>query len=202
MQDPFSRIPVEMLEVASGESVLDLCAAPGGKSRLLAHAMGGKGRLILVDKPGPRLDRLQSNSAAFPHRPEVIGARLEELEKEGSENGLPPQGMDAVLIDVPCSNTGVMQKRPDVKLRLREDDISRLAEEQGKLLALAARWVRPGGRLVYSTCSLEEEENAGVVDRFLEATTGWDLKDRTISLPWECGHDGGGAFLLTKKLVQ
>ena len=113
---------------------------------------------------------------------------------EGIELGT----VDAILIDVPCSNTGVIQKRPDVKIRLHEDTFARMAELQLELLGHAARWLRPGGRLVYSTCSLETEENAGVVEGFLRANPAYRQAACVVSYPWQCGHDGGGAFLLTK----
>lgn len=198
IQDPFTRVPVELLDPRPGERVLDLCAAPGGKSRLIHERMSGEGRLLLVDKPGNRLERLMVNFARLEEPgPRIIGCPLEELEAQASTHGLEPGGMDAVLIDVPCSNTGVIQRRPDVKLRLTEADIRTQAAQQLTLLGLAARWVRPGGRLVYSTCSIEPEENTGVVSAFLKAHTDWALTRQQMSLPWECGHDGGGAFLLT-----
>jgi 16S rRNA (cytosine967-C5)-methyltransferase len=203
IQDPFTRIPVELLAPAPGESVLDLCAAPGGKSRLIAERLGGNGKLFLVDKPGNRLQRLISNFARLAKPgPRIIGSLLEDLEKNAAEHELQPASMDAVLIDVPCSNTGVIQKRPDVKLRLKKEQINEQAEQQLMLLELAARWVRPGGRLVYSTCSLEPEENIGVINAFCERHKTWGLAEQVLSLPWECGHDGGGAFLLTTNPQQ
>jgi 16S rRNA (cytosine967-C5)-methyltransferase len=198
VQDPFARIPVELLDPQPDESVMDLCAAPGGKSRRLSEQMGGTGQLVLVDRPGRRLDRLRGNAAGFPGtQPRIIGSPVEILAEQDAPGVLQPGSFDAVLIDVPCSNTGVIRKRPDVKLRIREGDIGQQARNQHLLLKAAGRWVRPGGRLVYSTCSLEAEENDGVVDAFLAADSRWRLRARQISLPWECGHDGGGAFLLT-----
>ena len=201
IQDPFTRIPVDLLNPVPGEQIMDLCAAPGGKSRFIHERLKGRGRLILVDRPGVRLDRLKANSEKLgePH-PDIIGCPLEGLDEVAPEHGLAPASMDAVMIDVPCSNTGVIRKRPDVKLRLKDSDIRLQAKEQLKLIGLAARWVRPGGRLVYSTCSLEPEENTGVVSAFLEAHPGWQLENEIISLPWECRHDGGGAFLLTLRV--
>ncbi|HSH09430.1 MAG TPA: RsmB/NOP family class I SAM-dependent RNA methyltransferase, partial [Oceanipulchritudo sp.] len=196
VQDPFTRIPVELLAPQPGERVLDLCAAPGGKTRLLAEVMQGKGILVAVDRPGARLKRLVENAQRMPTElVRVLGCALEELDKDRLSPFIPDGLADAALIDVPCSNTGVIQKRPDVKIRLGEGDIARLALVQGSLLAAAARWVRPGGRLVYSTCSLEAEENDQVVAAFLAKHDDWQLETRLISLPWECGHDGGGAFL-------
>lgn len=203
VQDPFARIPVDLLDVRPGETVLDLCAAPGGKSRLIAGKLAGDGLLIMVDQPGRRLERLEANAAAFAWEgAEVVASRVESLTEGTLKPSLAMGGADAVLIDVPCSNTGVLQKRPDVKLRLVEGDIQQQALEQGRLLAQAAKWVRPGGRLVYSTCSLEAEENEGVVDAFCQAHPEWQRGAAVRSLPWACGHDGGGAFLLTKALAE
>ena len=198
VQDPFARIPVALLNPAPGETVLDLCAAPGGKSRLIARRMKEKGNLVLVDKPGKRLDRLRENVARLgAGEVRIIGSRIEDLQAGRSGERLEAGTFDAVLIDVPCSNTGVMRKRPDVKVRLTEGALFEQAKEQAQLLRMAAAWVRPGGRLVYSTCSLEAEENDACVEAFLKAFPTWELKERKMSLPWECGHDGGGAFLLT-----
>lgn len=203
VQDPFARIPVGMLGVAPGETVLDLCAAPGGKSRLIAHGLSGQGRLIMVDRPGPRIERLRANAALFcPLVGEVVDAAMEDLPSKAAAHGLEKGRVDAVLIDVPCSNTGVMSKRPDVKLRLGPDQILRHAAQQRDLLDLAEEWVRPGGRLVYSTCSLEREENDDVVAAFIRKHPEWSIGERRVSLPWECGHDGGGAFLLTKQVRE
>ncbi|MEX0332524.1 MAG: RsmB/NOP family class I SAM-dependent RNA methyltransferase [Puniceicoccaceae bacterium] len=194
VQDPFARIPVELLAPQPGENILDLCAAPGGKTRLIAGAMKGEGRITAVDRPGPRLERLRENISQIPGATVAVHAgSVETL-------NLPPEAgpVDAVLIDVPCSNTGVMQKRPDVKLRLSVGEIDTQAESQLQLLAHAADLVRPGGRLVYSTCSLEAEENENLLHSFIESTSGWRLEKSILSRPWECRHDGGGAFLLTR----
>ena len=200
-QDPFTRIPVELLAARPGEKVMDLCAAPGGKTRLLAEAMQGQGNLIAVDKPGKRLERLAANlSSQKDDFLSIAGCRLQELESAALPEGAALDSMDAVLIDVPCSNTGVIRRRPDVKLRLKEREIARQAAQQSNLLKHAARWVRPGGRLVYSTCSLEREENAEIVDFFCKNHPGWKLEKSVLSLPWEAGQDGGGAFLLTREI--
>jgi 16S rRNA (cytosine967-C5)-methyltransferase len=199
VQDPFARIPVELLNIQPGETVMDLCAAPGGKSVHLLHKLEGQGHLIAVDKPGPRLDRLKANlDLVNAGEFSVVESDVRNLADHPQLRQQVPGSVDAVLIDVPCSNTGVIQKRPDVKLRIGEEDILRQSNLQLELISAAANWLRPGGRLVYSTCSLEHEENAGVVERFLKDHSEWNLDDAVLSLPWICEHDGGGAFLLTK----
>ncbi len=203
MQDPFARIPVDLLGVKKGEYVMDLCAAPGGKTRLIAEALNGTGRLLAVDKPGQRLDRLIGNLNQLGHaNVEVLGSRLEDLNDGILEKLSGRKRMDAVLIDVPCSNTGVIQKRPDVKLRIKESSFAVHANQQKSLLRNAAQWVRPGGRLVYSTCSIDTEENGRVVESFLAENSQWKLEQSVESYPWECDHDGGGAFLLTRALTK
>ena len=108
-----------------------------------------------------------------------------------------PRRYDAVLLDAPCSNTGVLRRRPDVRWRLQPQDIALAADKQLKMLRKAVSFVSPQGRLVYGTCSLEKEENRGVVEKFLEMEKGhWRLKAESSYTPWKDGHDGGSAFLL------
>jgi len=118
---------------------------------------------------------------------------LEDLK----EHGLPAQ-YPAVLIDVPCSNTGVMRHRVDVKWRLQEADLAKHARQQGAMLAAAAGLVAPGGRLVYSTCSIEACENEKVVEAFLDRNRGFSLAKSAVAYPWVDRHDGAAAFLLNK----
>lgn len=200
LQDPSTRLCLELLAPQPNETILDACAAPGGKSLAIADAMG-RGRLVVLDEPGPRLDRLKENLTR-------IGADVQvalmpgDLRRAGprffAEFNL-PETYDAVLLDAPCSNTGVMRHRIDVKWRLREGDFARHAAQQLALLRAAARLVRPGGRLVYSTCSLETEENEAVVRQFLADARGWTLERHVLAYPWIDRHDGAGAFLLRKQ---
>jgi len=115
------------------------------------------------------------------------------------EHNLPTE-FPAVLIDVPCSNTGVMSHRVDVRWRLQENDFHKHARQQLALLTAVAMRVAPGGRLVYSTCSLEPEENEHVVGLFLEKNSARFSVERTAaSQPWVNGHDGASAILLRRK---
>jgi 16S rRNA (cytosine967-C5)-methyltransferase len=149
LQDPGTRLSVEILGPRAGETVLDLCAAPGGKSLMIVDALGS-GRVVSLDLPSSRIDRLKEN---LSHTAAVGAALVQADLLEGNaasvlaEHGLPGQ-YAAVLIDVPCSNTGVMRHRVDVKWRLQENDFPKHARQQGALLAAAARLVAPGGRLV------------------------------------------------------
>jgi 16S rRNA (cytosine967-C5)-methyltransferase len=112
-----------------------------------------------------------------------------------------PSAYDAVMLDAPCSNTGVIQRRTDVKWRLQPNDIKKCAKLQLQLLHSAARFVKAGGRITYSTCSIEAAENQLVVDAFLASKSGrlFKLEKAMASLPWETGHDGAGAFLLRRE---
>lgn len=201
LQDPSTRSPVDLLAPQPGESVLDVCAAPGGKSLLIADTMK-TGRLVAVDLPGARIDRLKENlSRAGGVDVALVQAdALENLALALREHRL-PEGYDAVLLDVPCSNTGVMRHRVDVKWRLQPGDFKKHPQQQLSLLHAAARLVRPGGRLVYSTCSLDAEENEHVVRAFLASKAGgpFTLASHVLHYPWTARHDGAGAFLLRRE---
>jgi 16S rRNA (cytosine967-C5)-methyltransferase len=196
LQDPATRLAVELLAPQAGETVLDLCASPGGKSLLIADTMG-EGRLVAWDLPTARIDRMEENLARA-RRVEIAlvqGDLLADAAAQLRARGL-PAAYSAVLIDVPCSNTGVMRHRVDVKWRLRESDFAQHARQQAGLLAAASRFVAPGGRLVYSTCSIDPVENERVVATFLARHVGWTLDAQSVALPWLAGHDGAAAFRL------
>jgi 16S rRNA (cytosine967-C5)-methyltransferase len=200
LQDPATRHAVELLAPQAGETVLDACAAPGGKSLAIADAMGA-GRVVALDLPGPRIERLKQNLArAKGADVALVQGDVMQAERLGlfKAHNL-PEAYDAVLLDVPCSNTGVMRHRVDVKWRLQIADFAKHARQQGDLLSSAARFVAPGGRLVYSTCSLDAEENEAVVKLFLEKTRGrYKIEAQRLSRPWVDGHDGAAAFVLRK----
>lgn len=200
LQDPGTRLAVELLAPQPGESVLDLCAAPGGKSLLIADAIKS-GRLVAMDLPGPRIGRLKENLARVSG---VDVALVQADVLEGAASALRehklPGSFAAVLIDVPCSNTGVMRHRADVKWRLQAGDFKKHPRQQLALLHAAARLVAPGGRLVYSTCSIDTEENERVVAGFFNSRAGgpFKLEASTLCFPWVTGHDGGAAFRLRR----
>lgn len=202
LQDPSTCLPVELLAPQAGETVLDLCAAPGGKSLLLADTMKS-GRLVAIDVPGPRIERLKENLSR------VVGVEAALVQADALENLAVilrehrlPIDYNAVVVDVPCSNTGVMRHRVDVKWRLQAGDFKKHPQQQLSLLHSAARMVAPGGRLVYSTCSIDAEENEHVVQAFLASKAGgpYSLDKSLLSRPWTSGHDGGAAFLLKRNL--
>lgn len=201
VQDPGTRLAVDLLAPKVGESVLDLCAAPGGKSLMIADAMKS-GRLVAVDLPGARVDRLKENlSRAVGVDVALVQTDVLESPAMSLREHKLPESYDAVLLDAPCSNTGVMRHRADVKWRLQEGDFKKHPKQQLALLHAAARLVAPGGRLVYSTCSIDTEENERVVAEFFNSRAGgpFKLEGSAISFPWVTGHDGAGAFLLRRQ---
>jgi 16S rRNA (cytosine967-C5)-methyltransferase len=213
IQDPSTRLAPELLAPQAGECVLDLCGAPGGKTLMLADLMFGSGnpaalrtrpgQLVSIDQPAEDARREQWRRNLLHLPPEKL-KRLEADVTALSPRILETHGVSgrhhAVLIDVPCSNSGVLRRRPEAKLRLSPASIAGLGELQQKMLAASSGLVQPGGRLVYSTCSIEPEENTAVVERFLASDAGqsFSLVRSTVSLPWETGHDGAGAFLLAR----
>lgn len=196
VRDPSTQHPLDLLAANPGETVLDLCAAPGGKSRAIASALGGSGQLVALDLPGNRSVRLTRGLEGTGAT--VVARDLRETAPPDLATlGLPPL-FDAVLIDAPCSNTGVLRRRPDAKGRLRESSIAAMAVLQRELLARAAAFVRPGGRLIYSTCSMEPEENRAVVDALLLGDVNFRLEETRTYTPLTHGHDGGSAFCLRR----
>jgi len=188
IQDPSTSLSCRLLDPRPGETVLDACAAPGGKTALLWEIMRGEGRLFATDKSERRLARVAENLARL-RISGVTTAAVDWL------SGPPPDGslplFDAILLDVPCSNTGVMRRRADVRWRLQPGDFARHAREQSALVAACRPYLKPGGRLVYSTCSIDREENERVVEE-----TGIPVEKAVASRPWEDGFDGAYAALL------
>lgn len=151
VQDETSMKVAPLLAPRPDERVLDLCAAPGGKTTHLAELMGGKGEVVAVDLP-ERVGLVRESAGR-------LGLENIRCVAGDGSNVAFAEPFDAVLVDAPCSNTGVLARRPDARWRLREPDIAGAAALQARLLRNAARLLKPGGRLVYSTCSLEPEEN-------------------------------------------
>jgi len=164
IQDATSQAVADLAAARPGETVLDYCAGGGGKALALAAAMGGAGQLIAHDVAPARL-------AALGPRAERAGARIETI----GPDGLAPLAgtCDLVLVDAPCSGSGAWRRNPDTKWRLTPDGLAGLVETQTRILAEAARAVRPGGRLVYATCSLLPAENAAPVAAFLAGGPGF-----------------------------
>jgi len=189
VQDPATRHCVELLAPKAGERVLDACAAPGGKSALMAATMNNEGNLLCTDSNEKRLPRLETNL-------ERLGIGIAKVQLHDWSQPAPEQWLgtfDAILLDVPCSNTGVMRRRLDARWRLRAEDIVQLTEIQETILKNALPCLKPGGRLVYSTCSIEPEENHDLVTQVLETLPGWKLDAEHQALPFRDQTDGAYA---------
>jgi 16S rRNA (cytosine967-C5)-methyltransferase len=191
VQDPSTLLAVSVLDPQPGEDILDLCAAPGGKTTLIAARMGNQGRVLAVDTDPERLKLLAQNCARLGV--EIVEAHPAEVFQPK------PAGFDRILIDAPCSNTGVMRRRMDLRWRVRPAEITRLAAEQARLLAQAAAWLKPGGTLIYSTCSLEPEENSDQVKTFLAVQPAFHLESERELLPFRDGVDGAYVARMTRK---
>ncbi|MDB5441765.1 MAG: rRNA methyltransferase [Phenylobacterium sp.] len=165
VQDASAAVPVPLLDVKPGETALDLCAAPGGKTLQLAAAGA---TVTAVDRSGPRLKRVTENLARTGLSAEVV-----EADAVGWAD---KRTFDAVLLDAPCSATGTFRRHPDVLWVVKPSDVASLAAVQTRLLDSAARRVKLGGRLVYCVCSLEPEEGEAQAEGFLARTPGFALE--------------------------
>ena len=190
IQDPSTLLSVKELDPQPGDQVLDLCAAPGGKTTFIAQLMRNQGRVAARDNAPDRLKLIQENCTR-------LGVTCVE---PGSTSDLAPRPspFDKILVDVPCSNTGVMRRRVDLRWRLRPEEIKRLRSTQLELLRAAAGPLKKGGTLVYSTCSLEPEENGEVVKTFLSENAMFQLQHERQLLPFTDGVDGAYVARITR----
>jgi 16S rRNA (cytosine967-C5)-methyltransferase len=160
IQDEASMLVAHLLAPQPGERIADLCAAPGGKTTHLAQLMENNGRIYAIDQ--------------YPHKTELITENARRLQIKiiatvtgDARNWRPPHPLDAVLLDAPCTGTGVLRRRPDIRWRRQSTDLQALVILQEALLNHAASLLKPEGRLVYSTCSIEFEENEAQIRKFL-----------------------------------
>jgi len=189
VQDESAIAAATLLDPQPGERVLDLCAAPGGKTTHLAALMRNDGRLLATDVDSDRLRRVDESCRR-------MGVSIVETRVQARDAlDLAGEMFDRILLDVPCSNTGVLGKRPEARWRLRPEDLAELAAIQIRLLATACARLVPGGRLVFSTCSIEPEENRAVVDRVLHDHPDMTLVQELHHIPGQPA-DGGYQALL------
>ena len=191
IQDPGTLLAVCRLGPQPGETILDFCAAPGGKTTFIAQLMNNQGRIVAQDVSEERLKWIQENCAR-------LGVTCVETILPSTLNLQPSTGFDRVLVDAPCSNTGVMRRRVDLRWRIQPEEIERLRAAQLDLLKQAATQVKPGGVLVYSTCSLEPEENGKIVKQFLSDHTDFKLESERELLPFVNGVDGAYVVRMKK----
>ena len=194
VQDESETMVGVLLGAHSGERVLDLCAAPGGKSTHMAELMGDVGEIIALEKMPPRARSMQRQI-------ERLGLRSITVEVgDGTETDLLALGKggpyDRAIVDAPCSSLGVLARRADARWRKEAEGFAELVELQGRLLRAAASVVRPGGVLVYSVCSFEPEETDEVVASFLAGNPEWKKENAASYLPAALVEEGGSMRIL------
>ena len=165
VQDAGAQLAAVLLAAEPGMRVLDACAAPGGKTGHVLERLGAAADVTAVDIDAARVERIRANLERSGRRARLIVGDMRE--PEGFWDGRP---FERILVDAPCSSTGVIRRHPDIKLLRRSGDLPAFAAAQLSILAAAARMLAPGGRLLYATCSVLPEENEAVVGRFLELT--------------------------------
>ena len=192
VQDPTALAAAEAVPCVPGDRVIDLCAAPGTKTGVLAERVRPGGTVFAADPDDRRRERIAENVARLGLRDEVKIVPDADL----------PGDVDAVLADVPCSNSGVLARRVEVRRRLQPSTFADLAALQGRILERAASLVRPGGHVVYSTCSIDREENEANVAAFLAGEAGryFALLSQATTLPQAGLCDGGFVAVLRRGL--
>ncbi|MGN0658604.1 MAG: 16S rRNA (cytosine(967)-C(5))-methyltransferase RsmB [Emergencia sp.] len=194
VQDQASALAAEMLDPKPGETVLDICAAPGGKSLAMAEIMENKGLIRAFDIYSHKLELMKSEAQRLGLSIIEVSSNDGTVFREDLE-----ASADRVLVDGPCSGLGVIRRKPEIKYRAAEDDGRELAEKQLAILRCSSRYVRPGGRLLYSTCTINRTENEDVVRRFLEENDDFEMSDSRQLLPDEGETDGFFICVMQRK---
>lgn len=179
IQDESSQMIPFLLEPQPGERILDACAAPGGKTTHLAQLMENRGRIFALDLMGSKLALIRENC----HR---LGITMVQVIEGDATQLLPfPEGTDfhRLLVDAPCTGLGILHRNPEAKWRRRPEDIPRLAKVQAAILGRTSPWLKPGGVLVYSTCTMTPEENDGVIETFLALHPEFEREDLSKTAP-------------------
>jgi 16S rRNA (cytosine967-C5)-methyltransferase len=175
------------LAPSAGDSVLDLCAAPGAKTTHVAELMGDEGRVLAVELDSRRARAIAANCAR-------LGIRSVEVRVGDARTAGHGTGYDRVLVDPPCSDLGTLQSRPDVRWRKTPEQVAELVALQAEILDAAAAAVRPGGRLVYSTCTINATENERQIEQFLARQR--DFSPIDLSGPYAQRLSRGGPSLI------
>ena len=190
VQDPGTALAVGLMDAKPGDEILDACAAPGGKTVQLAW----RGAKVTACEVNPKRRRkLEENIARLR-----LKAEVEVIESLRCQPQPLTLTYSKVLVDAPCSNTGVLRRRPDARWNWSVEKLQALVKLQAEILDRAAAFVAPGGVLVYSTCSNEPEENLDQVNAFLARNTDFTLDATCESVPFESGHDGAFAARLLR----
>lgn len=190
VQDEAAQLAALLLAPNAGETVLDACAAPGGKTCHLLELQPKLSNLVAMDIDDDRLERIEENLARLK-----LDATVVALDAAAAAAEMQGQHFDKILVDAPCSASGVIRRHPDVKLLRQESDIDSFAEQQLQILHGVWPLLRPGGTLLYVTCSILDEENSGLIKRFLKQTENAQLV--TLEEDWGVTMDCGRQLLPT-----
>jgi len=180
VQDESSMLAAYLLAPEPGETILDACSAPGGKTTHLAQMMGNRGKIIANDYHPHRVKLVEESCRRLGI--EIVETRVGEAEKLAE---FYQEKMDRVLVDAPCSGLGVLRRKPDARWKKKPEDLEELPKIQLAILESSAQCVKPGGNLVYSTCSIEPEENREIVTEFLARNKEFQLGEVKNYLPQE-----------------
>jgi 16S rRNA (cytosine967-C5)-methyltransferase len=195
VQDITASQAVRILKPQPDWTILDLCAAPGVKTTQLAEATRDSATIIATDIDTERLKKVKENTTRLGIKSIDIVSYEEIL---STQFKIPNSKFDCVLLDVPCSNTGVLARRIEVRYRIKPSAIKELAKTQSELLNTAAQMLKPYGKICYSTCSIQKDENSNLIKDFLQKNRNFELKSEKLTLPSaECfDHDGGYTAIL------
>ncbi len=190
VQGESSQLLVYLLAPSPGERILDACAAPGGKTTHIAEVMQDSGELIALDNSPRGIERIRENSARLKLT-SIQAVRADATKQLASTLSAP---YDRILVDAPCSGLGTLRSHPEIKWQRRESDIRRLSELQKQILENVASYLKPGGVLVYSTCTLTREENDSFVGNFVTRHKQFELEDAAGYLPNTAKHMVRGRY--------
>ncbi|MBP0018997.1 MAG: 16S rRNA (cytosine(967)-C(5))-methyltransferase [Cyanobacteria bacterium SBLK] len=178
VQDSSAQLVTYLLDPQPGETIIDACAAPGGKTTHIAELIGDRGRILAIDRAESRLGKVRQNSQRLQFNSIEIHA--------GDSCDLPELtgSCDRVLLDAPCSGLGTLHRHPDIRWRQNPDKLLQLIALQQNLLESTATWVKPGGVLVYATCTLNPSENEEIIESFLQSHPQWAIEKPAIAFPF------------------
>lgn len=197
IQDPATSVSVDLLAPRPGETVLDACAAPGGKTSMMAGMMKGQGTLVAMDVHDDRIATLKTNM----DRLKLDIVEIVQGDALHAADVLAGRKFDAILLDVPCLNTGVLRRRIDARWRINTRRFQAITEIQYQILSACAELLSENGRLVYSTCSLEPEENEDLISRWVREHPGFRKAKAKKAFPPKTGTDGAFAALIRRDSV-
>ncbi len=195
VQDVTASQAVGTMNLSDDWAILDICAAPGIKATQLAEVTGDKANIIATDISSDRLQKVEENTSRLQLN-SIRTVEYKNLQKVCNETGL----FDCILLDVPCSNTGVLAKRLEVRYRIKPQAVKKLTKTQLELLNTVATMLKPQGKICYSTCSIQKEENGELVRKFLQTNSNFELESELLTLPsaGPFDHDGGYVAIINR----